>query len=304
MRQSDYRRPAASSAIEWPTVFLTFTVYGLFAAVTWTFAALPVWLTVPIGACLVALHSSLQHEAIHGHPTRRSWVNALLVGLPLGLVVPYGRYRATHLRHHCDARLTDPYDDPESYYRSGRDWSATPAVMGALLQANNTLLGRLTIGPVLWSVMFLIREARLLRHSPRMIARAWLPHLAGIVLLAVWVLGICNIGAGEYLLCFVYPGTALIMLRSFAEHQAHERNGARTAIVETNPLLSLIFLNNNLHFAHHKHPRAAWYRLPEIYRKEAAEMLAANHGYRFGGYLELARRHLLRAKEPVAHPYV
>ena len=300
----DNRRSAATLGVEWPTVVVIVSVYGLFAAVTWHFAVLPLWVVVPVGACLVALHSSLQHEAIHGHPTRRPVVNVILVGLPLALVMPYARYKATHLRHHRDARLTDPYDDPESYYRSKRDWTATDAAMRALLRANNTLLGRLTIGPVLWSILFAIREARLLRRSPRMIVRAWLPHLAGVAVLGVWVVGFCDIGVAAYVLCFVYPGTALIMLRSFAEHQAHERNGARTAIIETNPLLSLIFLNNNLHFAHHKHPRAPWYRLPEIYRREAAEILAANDGYRFAGYLALARRHLVRAKEPVAHPYV
>jgi fatty acid desaturase len=300
----DNRHSSATPACEWRTLLLIIAVYGLFAIVTWHFAVLPVWASVPAGACLVALHSSLQHEAIHGHPTRMPVVNALLVALPLALVMPYGRYRATHLRHHCDARLTDPYDDPESYYLSGRDWSGTHAAMRTLLRANNTLLGRLTIGPVLWSVLFFAREARLLRHSPRMILRAWLPHLAGATALAVWVVGMCGIGIAEYLLFFVYPGTALIMLRSYAEHQAHAQNGLRTAIVETNPLMALIFLNNNLHFAHHKHPRAPWYRLPEIYRLEQPDILAANGGYRFAGYLDLARRHLVRAKEPVAHPYV
>ena len=41
------------------------------------------------------------------------------------------------------------------------------------------------------------------------------------------------------------------------------------SVVKTNPLLSLLFLNNNLHFAHHKYPQLAWYRLPEVYRSEA-----------------------------------
>jgi hypothetical protein len=30
--------------------------------------------------------------------------------------------------------------------------------------------------------------------------------------------------------------------------------------------------------------------------------LAANGGYRYGGYLEIARRYLWRPKEPVLHP--
>jgi fatty acid desaturase len=38
------------------------------------------------------------------------------VFLPIGLVWPFRRFKALHLRHHADERLTDPFDDPESYY--------------------------------------------------------------------------------------------------------------------------------------------------------------------------------------------
>ncbi len=67
---------------------------------------------------LLAMQSSLMHEAAHGHPTRKAWINELLVGLPIGLVYPFRRFKALHLRHHADERLTDPFDDPESYYRA------------------------------------------------------------------------------------------------------------------------------------------------------------------------------------------
>ena len=36
--------------------------------------------------------------------------------VPLTLWLPYERYRHTHHVHHIDARLTDPLDDPESFY--------------------------------------------------------------------------------------------------------------------------------------------------------------------------------------------
>jgi fatty acid desaturase len=67
--------------------------------------------------------------------------------------------------------------------------------------------------------------------------------------------------------------------------------------------MSLLFLNNNLHALHHAHPGVSWYRLPTLYRARRNELLAGNGGYRFGGYLEIARRYLLRPKEPVLHPY-
>ena len=65
---------------------------------------------------LAAFHTSLQHETIHGHPTPFHGLNELLVSLPLGAVFPFRRYRDLHLKHHNDMNLTDPYEDPESYF--------------------------------------------------------------------------------------------------------------------------------------------------------------------------------------------
>ena len=48
-------------------------------------ASLPWWVVLPAGAWLTAWHGSLQHEAIHGHPTRSARLNAALAWLPIGL---------------------------------------------------------------------------------------------------------------------------------------------------------------------------------------------------------------------------
>ena len=63
-------------------------------------------------AVTIALQSSIVHEVLHGHPTRNALVNEAFVFLPIGLVWPYRRFKALHLRHHADERLTDPFDDP------------------------------------------------------------------------------------------------------------------------------------------------------------------------------------------------
>jgi fatty acid desaturase len=68
-------------------------------------------------------------------------------------------------------------------------------------------------------------------------------------------------------------------------------------------MLALMFLNNNLHMAHHTNPRLAWYRLPAYYRAERAALLAKNHGYVMRGYSEMFRRYFFRPKEPVAYPH-
>jgi fatty acid desaturase len=91
-------------------------------------------------------------------------------------------------------------------------------------------------------------------------------------------------------------------VRTFAEHQAHESDGARSVIIEASPIFSLLFLNNNLHYVHHQNPRVPWYRLPQLYRSRREAFLEANESYSYSGYGEVLRRYLFRAKSPVAHP--
>ncbi|WP_189347960.1 fatty acid desaturase, partial [Mesorhizobium sp. M4A.F.Ca.ET.090.04.2.1] len=110
------KRRSSAAAIEWPTVFLAFFCYG-----TWLATGFLLWPSYPIlalGALALtaALQSSLMHEVLHGHPTRNARINEAFVFLPIGVVWPFRRFKTIHLRHHADERLTDPLDDPESYY--------------------------------------------------------------------------------------------------------------------------------------------------------------------------------------------
>ncbi len=119
-----------------------------------------------------------------------------------------------------------------------------------------------------------------------------------------WVWVVCGMPLWLYALTFVYPGTALMLLRSFLEHQAAEEVGERTAIVEAGPVMSLLYLNNNLHAVHHARPRTPWYRLPAIYRANRAKVLAGNGGYRYASYARIVWTYLFRAKEPPVHPLI
>ena len=97
----------------------------------------------------MTLHSSLTHEALHGHPTKNPYINALLVFPSLSLLVPYLRFKDVHLGHHRDEFLTDPYDDPESNFMDPDLWQSVPKGMQRVFRLNNTLLGRMVIGPLL-----------------------------------------------------------------------------------------------------------------------------------------------------------
>jgi fatty acid desaturase len=286
--------------IEWPTVALIVLCHGL-----WAFAGAMIWPAAPaqalaLMALMAALHSSLVHECLHGHPTRNRHVNEALVALPLSLIYPYRRYKATHLAHHCDERLTDPIEDPESYYKARWQHERMPRWLQGLLVVNNTMLGRFVLGPVLGGAGFLAQEARLVRLDAPGLRRAWALHLAGVVpvLGLVWVFGI---PLWLYVLAVVWPSLSLISIRTYAEHRWHDVPEGRTIIVERSPL-AWLFLHNNLHIVHHQMPGAAWYALPRLYAEQREHWHALNHGYVYRNYWQMFRAHALRAKEPVVHP--
>ena len=69
------RRPA----VDWPTVHVGIATYVAYGLLTWHFHSLPWWSLPILGGYIVALHGSLQHEAVHGMPFRRRWMNAAFV---------------------------------------------------------------------------------------------------------------------------------------------------------------------------------------------------------------------------------
>jgi fatty acid desaturase len=287
-------------SVEWPTVFLilaTYSAWALLAAIAWPHH--PIITTILLGIVL-ALQSSLMHEASHGHPTRKAWINELLVGLPIGLVYPFRRFKALHLRHHRDESLTDPFDDPESYYRAVWQHRELPAPLRALLRVNNTMAGRFVLGPLLGTAGFLLAEGKMIADGDHAVRKAWVLHTVGLAIVVPVVLFGFGIPAWCYLLS-VWLGQSLISVRTFAEHQWSERPDGRTIIVERSPF-AFLFLNNNLHLVHHKNPTVAWYRLPEMFRSRRAEWLAMNHGYVFPNYLALLKSYAFTQKEPVEHP--
>jgi fatty acid desaturase len=275
-------------------------VYGGWFAATWFHSSLPWPLLVVIGGWLIAWHGSLQHEVIHGHPTPWPRANLVLALPPLSLWLPFELYRETHVRHHDFAHLTEPDRDPESYYLARtRGWRGAAAA-GAL-RLEQSLLGRLLLGPVIEPIRYWAGEVPSLARGDLRHIRIVATHLAMAVGVWAWLRFACHMSLALYLLTFVYPGTALTLLRSFAEHRAHPEPARRTATVESTPVLGLLFLNNNLHLAHHLSPDEPWYALPALYRRDRAKLLAASGGLIYAGYADVARRYLLRNHDALRH---
>lgn len=287
--------------LEAPTWALLVLIYGGWLALTLCWNRLPGLIVLPLAAWLCAWHMSVQHELMHGHPTRNERINTILAGPPLNLWLPYRLYREQHLRHHRHAHLTDPLEDPESTYLSPDAWTAARPWRRTLHVACNTTFGRLLLGPIQAFVLFWLAQWRLVGagEAPW---RVWVGHAAGAAAVMVWLIGVCRIDPLTYVLCFIYPGTALIMIRSLAEHRAAEEPADRTAVVEQAGLLGVLFLHNNLHVLHHAQPSLPWYALPGEWRLARSGFLHGRTIPLYRGYLEVAARYAVRPHHPGPHP--
>ena len=294
-----------ATGVEWPTVALIAACTGVWLGATWLAGREELWPLLALAALGVTLHSSLQHEALHGHPTRNRRINEALVFLAPGLFIPFRRFMVLHLKHHNDASLTDPYEDPETNFLAKADWDRLPGFVQAIRRANNTLLGRLILGPAIAVIGFVLSDAKLLAAGDRRVWKAWALHVAGVVPVLAWVMGVCGLSFWTYLLAVAYPGFSLLTLRTFLEHRAEQAVPMRTCIVEdASGFWSLLFLNNNLHLVHHLEPKAPWYRLPALYRDGRSRYLALNGGYRFPSYWAIMRQFAFRSKAPLPHPFL
>lgn len=289
--------------LEWPTLVVLLLTYG-----TWVCGTL-LWAvstgfggvgSVILTGVAIAQFSSLQHEVLHGHPFKWQFINEVLVFPAFVLFIPYLRFKDTHLRHHYDPALTDPYDDPESNFLDPLVWKNTGVFMRRLLRINNTLLGRMLIGPGLGCYLFLRTELNLILAGDRRVLLAWALNMIGIAVVLTW-LRWAGMPFAVYLVA-VYLAVALLKIRTFLEHRAHKLARARTVIIESRGPLSYLFLNNNFHAVHHMHPSVPWYQVPQIYTARRGYYQRRNDSYVYRSYVDVFRQYFLTPKDPVPHP--
>jgi fatty acid desaturase len=288
----------AGQGIEWPTVGVAAAIAAGFAGALAWHEHVPTPVVLSVLAVLGAWYNSLQHEVVHGHPTRWRRANTVFAVVPLGLVLPFGAYRQLHLAHHRTPDLTDPRDDPESCYVAEETWRRVGPVRRGALVALQTLAGRMALGPPVAALRWWRVAVRRARHGQGGTTLA--AHVAGVaaVLAVVHAMGM---PLWVYVAGVAWGGGALSMLRSFAEHRRVD-DGTRSAVVRSNVAFSLLYLNNNLHHTHHARPRLAWYAIPRAHRELGSDAVAARGAGYYRGYAEVARRYLLRPLDPVGAP--
>ncbi|HXZ59590.1 MAG TPA: fatty acid desaturase [Steroidobacteraceae bacterium] len=294
--------PRRVAAVEIPTLLITLLAYGGWSAVTLMYGRWPLWLVAPVGAVLVTLHGSLQHEIVHGHPTRWGRINRLLAMVPLSIWLPFDSYRVSHLAHHVDERLTDPLDDPESWYWTAEDWARLSPLSRAVVHISQTLAGRVTIG-AFWTIgRYLRGEWRALLANREGARAMWLEHLLWCIPVICWVQVVCGMPLWLYMLTIAIPGTGITLIRSFAEHRARPAVRGRIALVEESWILGPLFLFNNLHALHHEAPWVPWYEYPARYRCIRERLILENGGLVYRTYFDVAWRFLLRPHDSPLHP--
>lgn len=286
---------------ELPTWLLIITIYaGWFATVAW-------WKSmglVPSTLLLIWLstwYMSLQHELIHGHPTRHPTINRLFGLLPFSIWYPYDVYRDLHLLHHINDDLTVPETDPESYYFTRYRWIHFNNLQRQLVRLRNTFAGRLLLAPLLTACWAVINIWVSFRQLNRAAISMWLLHFLLMLPLIGWLVH-HNFSVLFYLFIITGPMLSLVSVRSFMEHRAEQAPEARSVINEAGLLWRLLFLNLNYHSVHHDLPGIPWYALPQVYRANKKAYFLRNQGFFVKGYGELIRRHLLKAVNVEINP--
>ena len=287
-----------------PTWIVAAVLYSSWVALIWYNAVLPWWVIMPVGAYLLAWHFSLQHEAIHAFRGVPAWARFAAVFPPLGLWFPFPLYRKSHTTHHRDIHLTIPGVDTESYYVRRADWQRMSKARRALLTFNQTMAGRLLIGPPLRLCLLVLRETRRVREGDASHLPHWGIHAVAVGLLFGFISGVCHMPWWQYCLLVAYPGLSLGLLRAFTEHRAAEDSQERTASVESNTLFGLLYLYNNLHVVHHLKPTMAWYDIPAYYRANKEELMRMNGEFTYKGYAQLARHYLFVPVFSPIHPFL
>jgi len=285
-----------------PTWIVALVLYSAWVLLIWFNALLPWWVIMPVGAYLLAWHFSLQHEAIHSFRGVPAWLRFAVVYPPLGLWFPYPLYRKSHTTHHRDIHLTIPGVDTESYYVLQADWARMGRFKRAILTFNQTMAGRLLIGPVLRLSILVAKETRRVRRGDFSHVPHWAAHAVAVAALFWFISGVCAFPWWQYCLLVAYPGLSLSLLRAFTEHRAAEDSQERTASVESNALFGILYLYNNLHVAHHLKPAMPWYDIPRFYRDNRAALLASNGQFVYRGYAQLAKSYFLVPVFSPVHP--
>lgn len=287
---------------EWPTWLLILAIYGGWFMALYCREQLGMLPSTLILIFCCVWYMSLQHELLHGHPTRLTWLNKLIGYAPLAVWYPYTLYRDSHLRHHQDDNLTYPGLDPESHYITAEQWQRARPALRQLYWMRKTFCGRLAIGPLMAISAMLHDEASKMARGDFRYVPMWICHVFWLGLMLWAMQRWAGIPWWHYLACIAYPALAIAMIRSYYEHRATAQREHRIVINEAGFFMRLLFLNNNYHLVHHDLPQLPWYLIRTVYRSNRDTYLLRCGGFWLRGYGDVARRYGFTPVDEPPHP--
>lgn len=287
------------TVFEWQTWLLIVVIYSSWGALIYYFNQIPLWISTPLLILVGAWYMSLQHELLHGHPTRYKWFNHLLGIFPIAVWYPYAIYRDAHIQHHVDEDLTKPHIDSESNYLPPNTYANLHPVHQWFRWVLRTTLGRFLLGPA-WAIYGLVKTSLQQFHQGNFqYLVTWTFHLSLLGFMLYGLESIFHISAVYYILMIAYLSLGLAMLRSFYEHRPALLPQDRIVINEASWFWRLLYLNNNFHSVHHAYPSLPWYAIDQVYFENKAAWQQVNHGFLLDGYTKFLFQHFIR---PVDHP--
>jgi fatty acid desaturase len=296
--------PTARPAVpgQWRTWLLVPTVYAAWLLAVGAYRALGPAAGTLLLILATCWFTSLQHELIHGRPSRSRRVNRLMGVAPLAVWYPYELYRHSHLAHHRDELLTEPGIDPESNYVDDAAWRRLGPFIRPLWIAQRTVLGRCLLGPAMVIVPTWLDIVRRPLRGDVGQSRSWAVHLALVAAMLFALDRFAGIGPLRYLLTIGYPALGLAMFRSFYEHRPATEASHRVVVNEAGLFWRILYLNNNFHAVHHQRPDLPWYLLRRFYLAHRSEVLGRNGGFVIPGYLWLIGRYAMTTVDSPVHP--
>ena len=218
---------------------------------------------------------SLLHEAEHGvlHSDAK-WNYALGFYLSLLFLVPFSFFRKCHLNHHKHNR-TD-YEMWDLYYENQRKWLKHGYLylvmvgMEWVIMVVGTLLFCIQPSLVFSRVFSWNKEIRGLimgSDADRVLRNIRLESYVVVVSQVVLFL-VLDLQLKQY--CLMYLTHAFVWSsQNYVNHAFSPRdiiNGAHNH--KLSPLLKYVYLNFNLHLAHHQNPRIPWVHLGKFVKED------------------------------------
>jgi beta-carotene hydroxylase len=256
-------------AFAWPTFSLFVACVAIWGFAIWAVATDTITHGWGFILATLAIYASFtpMHDAVHQSVSKLRWVNAL-VGRVCGwmLLGSYVAFRHTHLEHH--KHTNQPDKDPDYWSGKGPFW----------------------LLPFRWASQDL--------HYWYLYARSWRQHpiqdrLETIAVVIIQMIGLALlIVSNHFWLAFFLwflPAKCAISFLAFSfdylPHKPHlitaKEDRYKATLVRPNPILTLLFLQQNYHLIHHLYPAIPFYRYGSIWRAQREDLIEKGADVRY-----------------------